>query len=155
MASDFTRGEIRVLSDTASEWARKHPEFYFSERSSRREQIERHLVDGACAVGADDATLIRCGEWSVVGSAHDWFIDRRIPLPDDLDFENMPASPELGQNSTPAEFVIAAFAAGIVVHDRHGTRVIRDDSRAPAAVHDLIAGHPQWTRAIAFALTES
>jgi hypothetical protein len=154
MTEGPTPGMIQPLTEPVTAWARSHHEIFLSDAEPWREQIERHLLMGARAVGASDAVLIRFGHWSVVGASRDWFAGRRVPLVDDDEaFNQMRAFPELGVNSCQGEFVVGAFAEAALVLDELGVRVVKGDDAPEAAFVDFMSRHPQWRRAVAFTMT--
>jgi len=80
------------------------------------------------------------------------FLDDGAPVREQIErrLAQLHAFPELDVNAHQPEFLVGAFAASALVFDARGVRVVMGEGPAAAAVVDLIAGQPDWTRAVAF-----
>lgn len=107
--------DIQVLSHPASEWARSNPAMFFASGAASMEEMLEQLSRGARVLGGATVEAVRHGEWIVVASRVDWFANGRHQVSEDLLFKRPEAFPELGQNCTRPEFVVATFAEEVIV----------------------------------------
>jgi hypothetical protein len=148
MAQTSDVQDIHPTGDPIS-FARAHPSFFFASGVSEKALTEQ-LVAGARALGAQHVQVLRVEGWSVVASPQDWFAGARFPVPEDLRFRSLSPFPELGQNCTRPEFLVAAFARTIIIRGPSGVRVVKGEVSAGDRIVPYLAGASAWQRAIAF-----
>ncbi len=144
---------VRVL-ESALQWARAHPSFFFHEGIVSAEALVEQLVAGAQALGATQVDVRSSGSWFIVASERDWFLSARFPVPEDLDVDTLVPFPELGQNCVRPECAVAAFAESAIVRGPAGALTIRGNVAPDEPVLAEMA-NARWQRAIAFRLPSS
>ena len=132
------------------EWARDHPSFFFANGKVTSQALTELLVAAACALGSSTVAAHVVNEWSVVAAEDDWFLLGQFRIPESLQFKSITPCPEVGQNSTRPEALVAAFAKDIVVLGPLGIRVAKGTAAPNDAIHSVLAQSPVWQRAIAF-----
>jgi hypothetical protein len=132
------------------EWAREHPAFFFPDGKATSQALTAQLIAGVRALGSDAVSGHIVNEWSVVAAADDWFLLGQFRIPESLHFASLTPFPEVGQNSTRPEALIAAFASDIVVLGPLGIRVAKGTIAPNDSLHSLLARSPAWRRAVAF-----
>ena len=132
------------------EWARAHPSFFFANGKVTSKALIEQLVAAARALGSSRVETHVVNEWSVVAAADDWFLLGQFRIPENLQFESLTPCPEVGQNSTRPEALIAVFAKDIVVLGPLGIRVAKGTVAPNDALHSVLAQPQTWQRAIAF-----
>ena len=138
---------IQVLSHPAAEWARSNAGMFFRSGAASIEELLEQLSRGARVLGGAAVETKRHGEWFIVSAQVDWFANGRHQVSEDLLFKRPEAFPELGQNCTRPEFVVAAFAVEVVVASPDGayslSGLVQPDEL-------LTAVAPGFKRAVAF-----
>lgn len=141
---------IEVLSLPATEWARSHAAFFFESGAASVEDLSRQLLQGARLLAESSVELTRHGDWFVVSSEDDWLANSLHQVAEALLFERPAAFPELGQNCTRPEFVVAAFAEEVIVATGQDRRSISGLVSPAECDRILNAATPGFRRAIAF-----
>ena len=132
------------------EWARAHPAFFFADGKATSQALTEQLVTAIRALGSETVSVHVVNEWSVVAATDDWFLLGQFRIPDSLQFASLTPFPELGQNSTRPEVLVAAFARDIVVLGPLGIRVAKGTIAPNDAIHAVLSQSPSWKRAVAF-----
>ena len=132
------------------EWARANPAFFFTEGKATSQALTEQLAAAVHALGSDAVSVHVVNDWSVVAAADDWFLLGQFRIPESLQFASLTPFPEVGQNSTRPEVLVAAFARDIVVLGPLGIRVAKGTVAPNDALHTVLAQSPTWKRAVAF-----
>ena len=142
--------DIQVLSHPAAEWARSNAVMFFASGAASMEEISEQLSRGARILGGTAVEARRHGDWFVVAAQVDWFANGRHQVSDDLLFKRPEAFPELGQNCTRPEFVVAAFAEEVIVAGPDGAYSLNGLVPPDECSRVLTAATPGFRRAVAF-----
>lgn len=138
---------IRIIEESALQWARAHPSFFFAGGMVGVEALMEQLIVGAKALGAAHVEARQSQGWCTVAAEYDWFPRARFAVPENLDA--LTPFPELGQNCTRPECLVAAFASDVVLRGPGGISVVRGGVAANEPVLRELC-NPAWGRAIAF-----
>jgi hypothetical protein len=141
---------ITVLTAPVTEWARAHPTMFFDRGEITARSIVEQLLVGARILGAASAEALAIGEWQIVGADEDWFLNARLPIPEDFRFTRLIDFPEQGQNCVRPEFLVAAFAQDVIVKAAHSQPIILGTVSATDEIHAMLAHKNSWRRVVAF-----
>lgn len=141
---------ITVLTASATEWARAHPTMFFDRGEVTAQSIVGQLLDGARILGAASAEALSIGQWQIVGAGEDWFLNARLPIPEDFRFTRLIDFPEQGQNCVRPEFLVAAFAQDVIIKAAHSQPIILGTVSATDEIHALLEHKNSWRRVVAF-----
>jgi hypothetical protein len=141
---------IQVLSHPATAWARSNAVLFFASGAASVEELLEQLSRGARVLGGTAVETKRLGDWFIVAAQVDWFANGRHPVSEDLLFKRPEAFPELGQNCTRPEFVVAAFAEEVVVANPDGAYSLSGLVQPDECGRVLTAATPGFKRAVAF-----
>ena len=142
--------DIRVLPRPASEWARSHAAMFFASGAASVEELLEQLSRGARVLSGTAVETARHGDWFVVAAKVDWFANGRHQVSEDLLFKRPEAFPELGQNCTRPEFVVATFAEEVIVASADGAYSLSGLVSPEECRRVLTAATPEFRRAVAF-----
>jgi hypothetical protein len=141
---------IQILSIPATAWARSRASFFFASGKASIDELSQQLLDGARLLAGPQVQSTRHGDWIVVASEVDWFACGRHRVEVPLLSERPQPFPELGQNCTRPEFVVAAFAAEVIVADADGACSLSELVTQEECARVLGAAMPGFKRAVAF-----
>lgn len=141
---------IEVLSGSATAWARSHAAFFFASGAPSVEALSEQLSQGARVLAGSTVETTRHGDWFVVAAEVDWFANARHQVREDRLFERPEAFPELGQNCTRPEFLVAAFAQEVIVASTDGAYSLSGLVLADERERVLSTATPGFRRAVAF-----
>ncbi|GAB3254321.1 hypothetical protein [Chitinimonas naiadis] len=136
--------------ETPIEWARANPLFFFDQGHVSLAVILSAVIEGIQEFGDIEIAHEMLGDWYVVAATEDWFSRGQIPIPGDLRFDYMPAFPEWGANNVRPEFLIAAYARDVVVHNATRTIITQGEVEHLDPLMQRLAVMPTWKRVIAF-----
>lgn len=142
--------QITRLTMPVSEWARAHPTMFFNDGEVTAQKIVEQLIDGARVLGATTVETIAVGAWHIVAAEEDWFLNARLPIPGNFDFDRLVDFPEQGQNCFRPEFLVAAFTGDFIVKAENLETVVVGMVSPADEVHTVLAQKKAWRRAIAF-----
>ena len=141
---------ITVLTASATEWARTHPTMFFHQGEVTAQSIVEQLLHGARILGAVSAEALSAGQWQIVAADEDWFLNARLPIPEDFRFTRLVDFPEQGQNCVRPEFLVAAFAQDVIVKAAHSQPLILGTVSATDEIHAMLDHRKSWRRVVAF-----
>jgi len=141
---------IQILSHPAAEWARSNAVMFFASGAASMDELLEQLSRGARVLGGTAVETKRHGDWFMVASQVDWFANGRHRVSEGLLFKRPEAFPELGQNCTRPEFVVAAFAEEVVVAGPDGAYSLSGLVPPDECGSILTAAAPGFKRAVAF-----
>jgi hypothetical protein len=124
--------------------------FLRSGRANGRELAES-LVDDALILTGGPVTVVRRGEWWLVGCEEDWMARQSSGSVDDL-FAKIVPFPEAGPNSMHSEILLMAFAKEVLIKEDATLRAVKGLVAADDEVWDILRSAPHWRRAVAFRL---
>lgn len=101
--------EFTIIDDPI-QFVRRHPAMFFPRGEPSPLVCAECLAAEALALGGNEVVILRDAEWWAVGGADDWFLPGESAKDQ---FARLIPLPELGQNSTRVEVVIAAFAQDV------------------------------------------
>ena len=142
--------DIQVLSHPAAEWARSNAAMFFASGAASMEELLEQLSRGARVLAGTAVETTRHGDWFVVAAQVDWFANGRHQVSEDLLFKRPEAFPELGQNCTRPEFVVAAFAEEVIVASPDGAYSLSGLVPPDECGRVLTAATPDFRRVVAF-----
>ena len=142
--------DIQVLSHPAAEWARSNAAMFFASGAASVEELLEQLSRGARVLAGTAVEMTRHGDWFVVAAQVDWFANGRHQVSENLLFKRPEAFPELGQNCTRPEFVVAAFAEQVIVASPDGAYSLSGLVQPDECGRVLTAATPDFRRAVAF-----
>jgi len=142
--------DIQVLSRPAAEWARSNAAMFFASGAASVEELLEQLSRGARVLAGTTVEATRHGDWFVVAAEVDWFANGRHRVSEDHLFKRPEAFPELGQNCTRPEFVVAAFAEEVIVASIEGAYSLSGLVPPDECSRVLTAAKHGFRRAVAF-----
>jgi hypothetical protein len=123
---------------------------FFASGAASVEELLEQLSRGAHVLGGTAVEARRHGDWFVVAAEVDWFANGRHQVAEDLLFKRPEALPELGQNCSRPEFVVAAFAEEVIVASADGAYSLSGLVPPDECGRVLTAATPGFRRAVAF-----
>ncbi|MDQ0607555.1 hypothetical protein QFZ83_001726 [Variovorax sp. W1I1] len=141
---------ITVLTIPVIEWARAHPTMFFDDGKVTAQSIIEQLMDGARTLGATTAETLSIGTWHIVAAEEDWFLNARLPIPENLRFDRLVDFPEQGQNCVRPEFLAAAFARDVIVKAENSGAIILGTVLPADEIYAVLANRKAWRRVIGF-----
>ena len=141
---------VQSLPEDSLSWARARASLFFGNGHASHEALTEQMALGARTLSTAEVEVIALGAWSIVASTDDWFARARVQETEEVTFERLRAFPELGQNCTRPEFLVAAFAGDVIVRGPHGIRIVKgavaEDDPALSRIGESIS----WRRVVAF-----
>ena len=141
---------IQSLPEDLASWARSRASMFFEGGQASREALTEQLALGARTLSTADVEVIALGAWSIVASTDDWFARARVQEAEEVAFERLRAFPELGQNCTRPEFLVAAFAGDVIVRGPNGVRILKGAVAGDDPALSRISESTSWRRVVAF-----
>ena len=150
MSEPYGLPSIQIVPGPPTEWARRHPSFFFASGVPSSLELLEQLVEGARVLSSMAVEVVSLGEWQIVASTDDWFNSAKHQETEAPHFEYPKAFPELGQNCTRPEFVVAAFAQAVVFRGPRGVCVVKGTIEPADPMLVKLSTSHAWQRAIAF-----
>jgi hypothetical protein len=150
MNQPYNTSGIQFVPGPPAEWARSHPSFFFASGAPTQHELLCQLKESAQRLSGAAVDVEQFDEWVIVASVDDWFIRTQFSVPENFNFQAIPAFPELGQNCTRPEFVVAAFDRDVIVLGPTGVHVVKGTVEQECSALRRLATSLSWHRAIAF-----